>query len=1039
MTKIELLEKETDEIRIWLEELKNNVSIPENEKKDKAEELKIQAETTKQKIENEIKTLETATDTESKKEKEKAETLLKSFIDITNLYNSILNPSIIPASTPTQTKSEDKNVFVKTKDWIWEQWDSMRDWKKRTRSSEWWKNALRTAWFLATWVWAVAITYKWLKNLLKRAFSEDKEDEEKETETKSKKKKKSFWDRRYWKALKWTGIAVWGWTLINWIWEYFWWWGQEWATVRDLDKKKYNSYKKFKENPDNKEKVERYEKFGDNIDILYEEIYNRELQAWYQDPLGMERISKKESGEVIMDKWIIPYCLDNQFKTVENILGQNSSLTTALYNGLDGMINFIKDKWWDFLKIFSESFLSILPSWIPFKNMTWSISERIDKRKIQNEHAEQEMQYFFRQSIRVQTYLFEKKSQLANKIAKDASNVYWISEDDILKDKDKFDKYVARNADYQNFLNSPIYSSSIVLEKYNISDAQIDKEFKDAIWDLNIKRDEILKTQNWKKDILEVIYEKKNKWEQLNESDNAELQKACDGIIKATDEEIMSAVEESGRNIYGDLFRTNNANLREYLDKSWLDKLFLSFKKTISDKKQDLIAWRLSNKEKFDLARVINDMLALKKEAEMWRDILEKDYDEYWNIIRRIPWFLKWSVENLCKWMGDLIHWERLEWTSYLFSAWLWTWLIITSAWVVKGIKTGKWWVAKVWAVIMTLPVSVPIWLPSYGAYKVAMHNKNVRRAINIYNPMKYMWERWAKNLLKHLKDGQIPLADAWIIIERKALGVWTTKETEEAWKKIFWVTDDMKNVNFKAIAFDALVKEVWWTAWATQLQQIKKDGKLYEELVEGFDNSQELRQAIKRNASIEELKRLAFEANIPEYIKNNFHLRLLLSDIENAEAAIKLGWWTQEQIEKQLKKLMSFRDEIIKLDVKNLEQTAELIWVFKWNKSFEFAIEQLSIFKKLEGKKITSKLLDNKWNPIETSLDEILESFDFEKLRLYKDKIKELWLSDESIEWLAKAFEIIKARKIQKLFNNNMWDIFKTVKNLVKILAKTS
>jgi hypothetical protein len=43
---------------------------------------------------------------------------------------------------------------------------------------------------------------------------------------------------------------------------------------------------------------------------------------------------------------------------------------------------------------------------------------------MKNENAEKEMQYFFRQSIRVQTYFFQKKDQLVKKLVKESSQTY---------------------------------------------------------------------------------------------------------------------------------------------------------------------------------------------------------------------------------------------------------------------------------------------------------------------------------------------------------------------------------------------------------------------------------------------------------------------------------------------------------------------------------------------------------------------------------------------------------------------------------------
>jgi undecaprenyl pyrophosphate synthase len=101
MGNIEQLKKEVGEFKAQLDALKNNVSISEAEKKNKAETLKNQAEITKKKIEKEISELAEKTDNVSKKQKEEAEALLKSFEDTVNLQMSILNPSEKPKETTT--------------------------------------------------------------------------------------------------------------------------------------------------------------------------------------------------------------------------------------------------------------------------------------------------------------------------------------------------------------------------------------------------------------------------------------------------------------------------------------------------------------------------------------------------------------------------------------------------------------------------------------------------------------------------------------------------------------------------------------------------------------------------------------------------------------------------------------------------------------------------------------------------------------------------------------------------------------------------
>ena len=220
MTKIEQLKKKTDEIKTWLEELKNNVTLSETEKKSKAETLKSQAETTKQRIQTEINALSDKTDDESKKKKEEAETLLNSFNETISLYSSVLNSTESkPEEQAKEETEEEKGIFEKAKDWVWDQWDDI--WDKEKWKTEWWKNALRTAWFVATWVWAVALAYKGIKSLWNRAFWDDEEEEEEEkTESKPKKKKKSSW----WKK----------WLAAIWIWTAWYLWYKHWDKIKEF-------------------------------------------------------------------------------------------------------------------------------------------------------------------------------------------------------------------------------------------------------------------------------------------------------------------------------------------------------------------------------------------------------------------------------------------------------------------------------------------------------------------------------------------------------------------------------------------------------------------------------------------------------------------------------------------------------------------------------------------------------------------------------------------------------------------------------------
>ena len=589
---IDQLKIEVDKIKNSLNELKNNVTLSEEERKNKAENIKKQAETTKQKIQAEIDALSNKTDNESKKKKEEAETLLDSFNETMNLYNSILNnsnaatESTLPttASTRTTPEVEEKWFFWKIWEWLWNMWSDVTSWDKRKEQP--WKNLLYVAWVGLTWYAA----YKWVKALWNWAFW-DKEDEEwdegdeESTEKKTKKKKKkSFWKTTTWKVLKRLWIWATAWTLWYWIGKklHLWWDDEKNPTDSSSDKVKFSAYEEFYKDPNNKEAVENYEQLWENIDVTYESLFSKELQAGYQDELTMKRIAEEQSKNVEHYKWIIPFCLDNKFWSIESILSQNSSMKEAISWWLRSMINYVKSLGNDFMKTLVDSFLSKLPSWTLISNFSWSLSEKIDKWIASNQNAETELKYFFRQSIRVQTYLFEKRDQLEDKIAEDNARKYGFTKEKILKDKELHEKYVEKDEKLQKFLMSSISAWMWILKDNAIFDNKVWDEIKESVKNLDKQRNKVLGNTSWWKDILQVIYEKKEKWETITNSEKQLLGKSCDWIIKDIDDNIMDAVEESAWNLYGDLLRTHDANLRKYLDKSWLEKMFQEYKVMVS-------------------------------------------------------------------------------------------------------------------------------------------------------------------------------------------------------------------------------------------------------------------------------------------------------------------------------------------------------------------------------------------------------------------------------------------------------------------------
>ena len=294
MDNIELLKLEADEIKKSLNELKNNISISEDDKRNKANLLNRRAEKTKQKIQKEIDSLTDKTDKESKKKKEEAEALLNSFNDITALYNSIINPSSNPwtqdsrTQSSEQTPTENKNIFTKATDWIKTQRNDILDTKKR--KEEWRKNWFRLAWFTATWIWALGLAYKWAKSLRNWAFWSDKKKEK----TESKKKKSD--NKRYSKLLKWAGIttAAWGW--IYFLGKHFnLWWSSDNNTNNNTETQPAQQQDKTTENPE--EKLNKTTESKENETTKPDKISNE----MFEQLLKMEG-KHKESNNILVAK-----------------------------------------------------------------------------------------------------------------------------------------------------------------------------------------------------------------------------------------------------------------------------------------------------------------------------------------------------------------------------------------------------------------------------------------------------------------------------------------------------------------------------------------------------------------------------------------------------------------------------------------------------------------------------------------------------------------------------------------------------------------
>lgn len=102
-----------------------------------------------------------------------------------------------------------------------------------------------------------------------------------------------------------------------------------------------------------------------------------------------------------------------------------------------------------------------------------SLKEKVDKWVLENQQSKEELQYFFRQGVRVQTYLFEKRDQLKQKVIQKTAQAWGISPQELLKDEEKLNTALNADSDYNLFLHSSIADATEILKRNHLFDHEI--------------------------------------------------------------------------------------------------------------------------------------------------------------------------------------------------------------------------------------------------------------------------------------------------------------------------------------------------------------------------------------------------------------------------------------------------------------------------------------------------------------------------------------------------------------------------------------
>jgi len=801
---IDQLKTEVDDIKKSLNELKNNVTLSESEKKNQAEALKTQADTTKQKIENEIKALEAATDDESKKKKEEAETLLKSFIDITSLYNSILNPSTAPASTPTQPKSEDKNVFVKAKDWVWDQWDDVRD--KEKWKNETWSNILRTAWFVATWAWAIAIAYKWIKKLRKWAFSDDDEKEESE-KSESKKEKKWFWDRWYWKALKWTGIWTWIYYVAHWLKTGRWSLSDFFNRAGDKPDATSTSQDQVQwvvelqeKDP---EKFEKYKWLWDNVDKQFNHFMDKEIKSWWW---GMsiadwyQKYVDKSKFKTLDDfKAVVPLCIDNQFDNVSKFMSESWYYDYLRDKDITEFKSIIAKEIWNWSSVLLSSlstFLFWLTSfqqykwnniWESIKSWLdwWSPTERIE-----------ELQLFFRQYAKILNYIQDKWYQLKRKIAirmfeldRDGKGITakFSTVDDALNDENWVKENIETNQSYINFMQWKLSNAIDVMKAENIFDDKQSETMEKIKIEKDKERAEILNEKDWEDTLFRLDKNKSN----MNDELYKEWKESAGKVYNDIEENFDKDWWYLHCSATYTLFNMDDKNKFEFMEESGLNVMKTMIRNKIKEYQWKFIDKTITEKEIEEYNKLINGYFAMKKEIYLAAEVIQsmKCNDGDWlsrlwatssALIGDFMTLTKDSFKDLT-WWHEFIWW--LEATIPLYALWS----AVSAAWGFMEEWTCKTFFKTWWRRIKNMTV---IWVTP----NLLRRTSHISFLPDFLLKFRYDIPNWDNLLLQDLIEWNISGDQARRLVTSKKTGWAHSRKSynslEEFVSDIWWITD---------------------------------------------------------------------------------------------------------------------------------------------------------------------------------------------------------------------------------------------------------
>lgn len=619
-------------------------------------------------------------------------------------------------------------------------------------------------------IWAGTL---WVWLLIRRWWKKRKEKKEWGTTWSSSSEKKP-WYKKWWGiGLIWVAWFLW----IRW---FMTWrnpidrWG---PWLSDDPEDQLSSYIEFwKKSP---EEFKKYQNIWENTNFIYSKIYDKEINSWWNDADSLWKIwldcadEVKDADPNLVYSWLVPYIMDKNFSSVWKII----SPEWLKYQEWSSDIDYLKTKilwWWKkWISNILWPFLWSLQSWIWLWNKSWeSIEDKFSRwaESWNKEDRLKELQFFFRQYMKINTYLICKKDEIMISIAKEKYSVSpdWFSSfEDAMENKDWFKKNIEKDKRYSDFMSWKLTDVSTNIESAGVSLDSLSDEIMEQVDELDEVRDKILHS-DWDGDILDAWENDIKSW-WLNSWTITKLNKSCDLMLDDIKNEVEDAVKDSCWDPYSYLFNTAWINKETFIENSWLEELFWWLKSAITSYQTKINSWSITSQEYAEFKNLTNQYFAMKKEMVIWSQTLQS-INEWW--VWR-SWFLWWCLGNLWKSIENFIEWDFGDWFKYLL-----TWIapfIVLREWYLCFVR--KWhWIKRLKQV-----GNITFWAPK----KIIQSNFWIAKQINwkyVWSPRVlrstfFSWVDWPDKLWRALSN-----VDRWTLVRWK-ISLDKAAEIIENWK----------------------------------------------------------------------------------------------------------------------------------------------------------------------------------------------------------------------------------------------------------------